>query len=142
MNAYHYTECGLSSVYLVNGRPALAFEDIDGLHSAIGKLLVQKSRTLDGAEIRFLRKEMNRSQTALGDHLGVSCKTIWRWEKNAARIHQAKDLLLRRTYLAFLDCPCPESALARLMNDDRLANGAESMFLEKVHGDWQLLGQN
>ena len=139
---YHYTECGLSNVYLVNGRPSLALQEIDGLHSAIGKLLVQKTSALEGVEICFLRKEMNRSQTSLGHLMGVCCKTVWRWEQDSARMQRAQDLALRKLYLEFLDCPCSIRALAAMLAENSANSEPNTIILEKDHGQWRIPGQN
>ncbi len=138
---YHYTECGLPNVYLVNGRPSLLIEDIDGLHSAIGKLLVQKPGALEGDEIRFLRTEMGLSQADLGTRLGVSKRSVLRWEKNQGRVSRKSDLSLRALYLHFLDCPCPRSALADLMSDDDPNTKPDIILLERDHLQWCLSGQ-
>lgn len=141
MSAYHYTECGLPNVYLVNGRPSLLIEDIDGLHSAIGKLLVQKTRALAGEDIRFLRTQMNLSQTTLGEQLCVSLRTVYRWEKNQSRVSRDADLSLRLLYLNFLKCPCSRSTLNTLMTDATLSQETDVMLLERVFGLWYLSGQ-
>ena len=138
---YHYTECGLPNVYLANGRPSLALQEIDGLHSAIGKLLVQKTRALDGAEVRFLRTEMGMFQEALGERLGVCKRTVLRWEKQRSRIPAEADLSLRLLYLQFLECPCPREALERVMTTGNKSSRSEPIVLEKDHRQWCLSGQ-
>ena len=80
----HYTECGLDSVYLVNGfelkDSRLRIHDIEGLHCAIGRWLVSTRKRLSGGEIRFLRHELELSQTKLAFLLGVDERTVLRWE--------------------------------------------------------------
>ena len=57
---YQYTESGLNNVYLVGGfefadqGKAVIIRDIDGLHRAIGHILVNQPRRLTGNEFRFL----------------------------------------------------------------------------------------
>lgn len=103
---YHYKECGLDNVWLVNGYhvrrtaygDALSIEDVDGLYDSIARNLVEKAGTLDGKEIRFLRKHLGQSQRALGDVLGSDEQTVSRWEREETTIPAAADRLLRAYY--------------------------------------------
>lgn len=131
---HHYLECGLSNVYLVNGFPWL--DSIDGLHTTIGKLLVQKAGSLDGSEILFLRRELGLSQLELGERLGVSSDTIRRWEKFQSRVKPDHDVLLRSLYLDFVGCPSQKALLAKLMSRDD--QEPEFMILERHHNQWYL----
>ena len=87
---YHYTECGLNKVWLRNGYTVhdtpygkgVAITDADGLHEAIAMLLVNHKPRLSGGEFRFIRKELDLSQQALGDILGKDAQSVARWEKS------------------------------------------------------------
>ncbi|HEX4839910.1 MAG TPA: helix-turn-helix domain-containing protein [Rhabdochlamydiaceae bacterium] len=89
MKPYHYTECGLNNIYLLNGYKfiqtsrgkAVSIKDIDGLHKAIGLFLATAKKDLSGDEIRFLRHELLLSQLTLARLLGVSEQAVHRWEK-------------------------------------------------------------
>lgn len=89
-NPYHYTECGLDNIYLLNGvttidyegEKAVSIHDVDGLHIAIAKDIVSMPRELTGQELRFLRKELNLSQKSLARYLGREEQAVARWEKN------------------------------------------------------------
>jgi DNA-binding transcriptional regulator YiaG len=67
---YRYTESGLENVFLVNGYrhhqtqygEGLSIADTDGLHKAIGRWLINSPKPLNGAELRFLRLEMEVTQ--------------------------------------------------------------------------------
>ena len=81
MKAYHYTECGLDNIYLVNGvkitktksgDEEIFIHDIHGLHKAIGMILVSKRGFLSGKEIKFIRSTLDLSQTTLAKILGCS----------------------------------------------------------------------
>ena len=86
---YHYTECGLDNIYLVNGFEyvktphgrSLNIQDIEGLHRAIGMMLVREKKNLDGSEFRFLRHELNMTQRVLAEVLNVDVQRVARWEK-------------------------------------------------------------
>src|SRR5262245_44041653 len=103
---YHYTECGLSNVYLVNGYKfhetprgkSVSIHDIEGLHKAIGLFFVTSKRDLSGDEVRFLRHEMLMSQNTLGKLLGVSEQAVRRWETGKIAIPKPSEGLLRLLY--------------------------------------------
>src|SRR6266702_4376017 len=88
---YHYRECGLSNVYLVNGYReietpygrGISIEDVEGLHMAIAHALVEEEPSLSGPEVRFIRKFLELTQTQLADLLGVEDQSVRRWEKLA-----------------------------------------------------------
>jgi DNA-binding transcriptional regulator YiaG len=86
---YHYRECGLPNVYLVNGyREAempygrgVSIEDVEGLHMAIAQALIEEKPSLSGLEVRFIRKLLELTQTQLAQMLGVEDQSVRRWEK-------------------------------------------------------------
>lgn len=112
MQAYHYTECGLDNIYLVNGvkitktksgDEEIFIHDIHGLHKAIGMILVSKRGLLSGKEIKFIRSTLDLSQTTLAKILGCSYQTILLWEKNKGIISKTADHLLRAIFFSYLD---------------------------------------
>ena len=104
---YHYRECGLEDVYLVNGftrfksarGTSIAIENIDMLHKAIGTYLCDRARELSGKEIKFLRRELMLSQERLAHLVGVKEQTVHRWEADKNRMPRSAEALLRRLYL-------------------------------------------
>ena len=69
--SYHYLESGLPYVWLEDGYTIeedevygklVSIEDVQGLHDAIGRFIIDERRTLIGAEFRFLRTELEWSQ--------------------------------------------------------------------------------
>lgn len=108
---YHYTESGLDNVWLRNGFHysegerglQVAFDDLDGLHRAIGETLIAGAKRLSGKEVRFLRQEMALSQTALARLFGVSERAVVRWERAAAgRVPGPAEAALRMLYRDFI----------------------------------------
>lgn len=85
---YHYRESGLPNIYLANGYrevktahgPSIVIEDVEGLHFAIAACIVSERKRLTGTEVRFIRKYLEKTQTALADELGVDEQTVRRWE--------------------------------------------------------------
>lgn len=106
---YHYTECGLSDVYLLCGYervqtdegPAVVIQNMDGLHRAIGDEIARNKKALDGADIRFLRKEMGLTQAELADLMGTTDQSVARWEKDENVAPGPAGLLLRLIYIAW-----------------------------------------
>lgn len=105
--AYHYTESGLDYVYLVNGYQihetpygkGVSIQDTDGLHKLIARLVVSTPKALTGAELRFLRVEMDLSQRNLAAIIGTEEQNVFRWEKSRKKeIPGPADRLLRGLY--------------------------------------------
>jgi DNA-binding transcriptional regulator YiaG len=103
---YHYAESGLDNVYLVGGfefvdgpgERRVKIKDIDGLHEAIGRLLITEKKNLSGKEIRFLRQEMLMSQAVLAKLLEIAEQTVLRWEKGKTDIPKPAETLIRLLY--------------------------------------------
>lgn len=103
---YHYTGCGLRNIWLKNGYEhwntpygkGVAIADLEGLHRAIGLALVQHKPRLSGAEVRFLRTELDFSQSDLAKVLGVGETSVRGWEKHRTRITMPAERLLRALY--------------------------------------------
>src|SRR5260370_24035855 len=87
---YHYKECGLDNIYLMNGfsieevdgENYVSIENVDALWKVIGLNLVTKQKTFSPSEIRFLRGQMDLTQAELASYLRVDDQTVARWEKS------------------------------------------------------------
>ena len=107
---YHYQEYGLRNVWLVNGYDmhttpygdGVSIHDIEGLHRAIARGLVNKAAKLTGSELRFLRKEMGLSQAKLALILGNEDQTVALWEKRGTQPKIA-DRFVRALYREFVE---------------------------------------
>lgn len=104
---YHYTECGLDYVYLVNGYivhdteygPAVEIERPDLLDRQIALTIVNQQRFLTGQEVRFLRGLLDLTQSELGELLGKDAQSVARWERKRTEIPPTEDRALRQIYL-------------------------------------------
>lgn len=110
--AYHYIESGLDNVWLADGYTehktaygdGVSIHNTEGLHKAIGEWLVSSAKPLSGAELRFLRMEMDLSQKALSGLLGVEEQAVRRWEKARSRpFNGAADRLIRGIYAEYIN---------------------------------------
>jgi len=108
---YHYTESGLDNVYLENGYhyhdtpygKGVSIENTAGLHKAIGKDLISQPKPLNGAELRFLRLEMEATQRDLAGILGTTEQTLRLWEKYRKKaVPGPADRLLRALYSEYI----------------------------------------
>ena len=101
-----YTGCGLDDIWLgsgydkviADGEEGIIIRDLDGLHEAIGRSLVQRKKLLTGKEIRFLRLQMNLTQSKLARLVGCDAQQVARYEKGQNKMHGAVDRLLRMLY--------------------------------------------
>jgi putative transcriptional regulator len=105
---YHYVQCGLDDVYILNGYAlhktpyghGITVENAEGLHEAIGRHLCFNKAFLNGKEFRFLRKLLDLTQAELAVALGCDVQSVARWEKGKTDINGAADRLMRVLYLA------------------------------------------
>jgi putative transcriptional regulator len=104
---HQYRESGLDNVYLANGYrvhktaygEGLSIHNTEGLHKAIGRWLIALPKPLNGAELRFLRLEMEATQKHLAGILGTTEQTLRLWEKHRGKaIPGPADRLLRAFY--------------------------------------------
>ena len=140
MNPYHYTESGLDNIYLLNGVNSIeedgdtftSINDLEQLHLQIAKTLVEKHSPLEAKEFKFLRVELNLSQKALAELLGVDSQTVARWEKGETTIPRGSDVLLRAYYL---ESQAEDSKIALLLNT--LAESETSEVMTRIEFEEQ-----
>lgn len=143
---YHYKDSGLDNIYLVNGfekhetayGAGVAIDDIDGLHKAIGKWLATVPKLITGAELRFLRHELDLSQKKLGLMMGKSEQAIGRWERGSAKaIDPAADRLIRIFYVEHVEGNgSVRSLIEKLCLSDQLEH--VRCQLEERNGRWRI----
>jgi len=100
---YHYTECGLSSVRLLNvtvfecscGGVSPEIPAIEQLHALIAISLLRKEALLSGEEVRFLRKVAGLTQVELLEIMGVHKTRPTKWETDHEPIGKENDRVLR-----------------------------------------------
>ena len=123
--AYHYTESGLDNVWLEGGvtfydtphGKGVSIRDTEGLHKAIGQWLISTPKPLCGAELRFIRLEMELTQKHLAAVVGTTEQSLRLWEKQRKKaIPGPADRLLRGLFKEYLN---GDDSLRRIV--DRLA---------------------
>jgi DNA-binding transcriptional regulator YiaG len=109
--AYHYTESGLDNIWLLDGYKihntkhgrGASVDNTEGLHRTIARLLIESPTTLNGAELRFLRLEMETSQKQLAQIIGSTEQSILRWERARKRnISGPADRVIRILYKQYI----------------------------------------
>lgn len=103
---FHYTDCGLSKVYLRGisilkctnddcGEEEVTIPNIEVLHSLLAEKIATQANTLRPEEIRFLRTHLGFSGADFASKIGVSPETVSRWEKGTVNMKAAVEKLLR-----------------------------------------------
>lgn len=143
---YHYTECGLDYIYLANGfrivegprGKSIHVQDIDGLHRAIGEMLLYEKKTLTGKEFRFLRHELNMTQVDLAALMGVDVQNVGRWERKKTGIPGPAQRIVRLLYQEKINnnrAIC--EPLEQLAAMDEAKDKPERISFEPTNEGWQ-----
>ncbi|KJR21503.1 helix-turn-helix domain-containing protein [Vibrio sp. S234-5] len=142
---YHYTECGLDNVYLENGytieeedgEKFVSFDDFEGIHQAIANAICEQSAWLSKEQFKFLRKELNLSQSALGTLLFCDRQTIARWEKGETPISRPQDVLLRAIYRESINKESHIALMLEALADADIDNSQQNLVLQECgDGKW------
>ncbi|MBI2735316.1 MAG: helix-turn-helix domain-containing protein [Rhodospirillales bacterium] len=104
---YHYTECGLDYVYLLDGfrvirteyGPAVRVINASELDRAIAMAIIRRQKKLTGQEVRLLRGLLDMTQEELGRALGKDAQSVARWEKGKTELPATEDIAIRQIYL-------------------------------------------
>lgn len=141
---FHYTACGLDDVYLLSGYEleetpygkGVSIKNADGLNKAIGAFLVVNKKLLSGKEIRFLRHQLDVTQSELARLFGTSTQQVARYEKEQSDLPGPADRLLRLLYSEHTKQSFQVRDLLLMLDqmDDRAIN---KMVFERDHGDWK-----
>lgn len=105
---YHYKECGLDNIYLMNGynieevdgEQYVSIDSVDELWKAIGLNLVTTKKILSAKEVKFLRGQMEKTQSEIAALLRVEDQTVARWEKGKVKLSGGADVAFRALFLA------------------------------------------
>ncbi len=140
----HYKECGLDDVYLVSGYDwvdtghgqGLVIRDLDDLLKAISLQLSMK-KSLNGKEVRFLRKQLDVTQAKLARYVGLNPQQVARWEKGESEITESAAAILR---LLILDHLCGRVAVRKRLDEiietDAGVRNQRTLFKKTKEG-WQ-----
>lgn len=141
----HYRDCGLDDIYLVSGYEivetsegkGLTIKNLDNLLEAIGLSLAKQKKVLSGKELRFLRKQMDLTQSNLSKLLGVTSQSVARWEKDEIPTPGPADLLVRALFIQHAGKTLNLQSLAKLL-DEMDAPRKERRCFESTAQGWAL----
>jgi putative zinc finger/helix-turn-helix YgiT family protein len=105
-NLYHYTESGLSRIYLKGidalectnsecGDEEITIPNIEKLHEVIAMTIASQKNKLLPEEIKYLRTYLGFSGADFAKKIGVSAETISRWEKGSVNMKESVERFLR-----------------------------------------------
>jgi len=141
----NYKECGLKNVWLQNGYKekntpygkAISIQDVEGLHRAIGMLMVKHKPWLTGTDFRFLRKELDLSQAAIGAYFGDQAQTVAIWEKTG-RIPKLADRAIRAFYREVNEDNTSFKDIVERLNDmDRADHDKSRLIMRETPRGWE-----
>lgn len=141
----HYTDCGLDDVYLLSGYEVettpygdgISIKNLDQLHTAIGCYLTRQKKALSGKELRFLRKQLDLTQSHLGKILGLSPQQVARWEKGESEISGAADILIRALFIQHAGGNLDLQALAKALEELDAPMSDEKSLFENTDDGWK-----
>lgn len=150
---YHYTECGLANIFLINGfeitktsddDEELFIHDIHGLHKAISESLIFKKGLLKGSEIKYIRGMLDLSQNKLAALIGCRYQQILLWEKNKNKLSKSADRLLKIYLYTYLHKEVDNGEVFDLINEIADLDAAESEQRDKIEfkegkNSWQMV---
>lgn len=145
MRHYHYTECGLNYVYLVNGYKThntdygegISFDD--KIDESIARFIVKNKPYMEGQDLRFLRSLMHVSQKNMGKFLGVTRDNIAKIEALPDKhLTGTLDKLLRVQYTRHAD-DAGIRAMMDYIEDMEEKHDLEKLVLKrKRSGEWEI----
>lgn len=111
IESYHYTESGLSNVFIQGvqveiddeGDQVVTIDHVNELHKVIALGIVSHEKGIAGDELRFLRTEMGMTQAELGAFVHREKLTIGRWERGEVEIDGVSEASIRRLAIEKLD---------------------------------------
>ncbi len=144
---YHYTECGLDNIYLLNGfeltktkeGEEISIHDINGLHKTIGMILASKQGLLLGKELRFIRHMLDLSQKAFASLIGVEPQTVGRWERDEVIVSMTADHFIKMIFLAYIEVPDIYNRINEIAEIDAKEDlSMDKLVFEEDHGKWRM----
>ena len=142
---FHYTGCGLDDVYIISGYDkeethdgvGVSIRNIEKLHDAIGKFLINGKKVLSGKELRFLRMQMKMTQSNLARILGCDTQQVARYEKEENHVSGPADRLIRLLYSDRVGSKrIPIEKLLKSLDElDDQSN--KNMVFTQVDSDWR-----
>lgn len=105
-----YSQSGLSNVQLQNVPVWICPNDHEEvqipattqLHELLAQVIIRKPSTLDGSEVKFLRRRIDQSAKEFAQKIGITPVHLSRVENGTRPITRPVDLLVRLTVAAYI----------------------------------------
>jgi DNA-binding transcriptional regulator YiaG len=144
---YHYTESGLSNIFLSNGHNVEIIDDeeytsidnMNDLHETISIAICTQTKWMSSDQLKFLRKEFNLSQTEFSQKFYCDRQTVARWEKGEIDIPHLVDVILRALYLESIDKENKVSLTIASLSHAEINNMKSMIHLEINTGKWKVI---
>ena len=111
---------------------------MEELHRAIGHYLAAHKKVLHGDELRFLRVQMDLTQSDLGKLVGLSSQQVARWEKEQSEISGPAEALLRILYLDHIGERELDVQQILKALEERDAPPQDACFVEETDEGWRV----
>jgi DNA-binding transcriptional regulator YiaG len=135
MELYHYKDCGLPNVWLDGVEridtaygPGVSIPALEQLHIEIGKAIATAAKQMTGAEVKFLRTELDLSQKTLAGLLDVAENTVRRWEHDEVPIPGPAQRALAGYYLETVNGGTFRELMLKLAETDRIVTSMKLTF--------------
>lgn len=142
---YRYKGCGLDDVYLASGYDleetpygsGVTIKNLESLHVQIGLHLIKHRKKLVGKEIRFLRHQMDLTQSELARLLGCDSQQVARYEKDQNKLTGPADRMIR---ILFEEHVAEVGSIRDMLNslDQMDDTGDARLVFEDIEGQWRL----
>lgn len=135
--------CGLDDVWLLSyeiedcdEEQTVSVRNLDGLHEAIAMFLAEKKKLLNGKEIRFLRQQLDLTQSEVARLLGCDAQQVARYEKGENKISGPADRLLRMLVREHFDGEVSVKDILKSVDEMDSLTDDRQMFREHLDGHW------
>jgi len=140
-----YKGCGLDDIWLtsgydieeVDGEQSLTIRNLDGLLEAIAQWLVMKRKVLNGKEIRFLRQQLDLTQSELARLVGCDSQQIARYEKSENKMPGPSGRLLRMLVREHYQGEVPVRKILEALEDMDAQMTDRQVFDTTPDGEWR-----
>ncbi|WP_092989642.1 hypothetical protein [Rhizobium sp. NFR03] len=139
-----YSGCGLDDIYLASGYEkvvtpygsGISVKNLENLHKQIGLHLTKYRKALSGKEIRFLRHQMDLTQSELARFFGCNVQQVARYEKDSNKLTGPADRLLRLLFEEHIRETGSVRELLESIDSMDDVSGDQIVF-EDVNGEWR-----
>lgn len=144
---HHYIESGLPNIYLKSGyhlseedgEQFVSFEKLDSLHYWIAHYICTKDSRMSAEQVKFVRIEMDMSQSKFGELTFNDRQTVARWEKGQVPITPLPDLMIKAILFESLAEEKSVFSFFNLLKDADIDPQEDKVIFEYENDTWRLV---